>query len=215
MGGRRRARRTFRQPWSPNLTRHDGHPSYPGQPSCRRAILEGHSIDRSPSTRPHQCLGSSSSSFRAKVLYARFTGGTPWICTWKCALRVWPRLPRFSNQMLRYQRMPTGLVHEIGLPAHRAMPDAYVTAHHLRDMLNETSLDDCLAWSNEPGLLPRVPAGADRGKPWDRISTETLNVLIADRDVDVRFSAQTELTRRHEDKPSQIAEPAQGTLGFE
>ncbi|WP_421611130.1 hypothetical protein [Agrobacterium rosae] len=117
--------------------------------------------------------------------------------------------------MLRYQRMPTGLVHEIGLPAHRAMPDAYVTAHHLRDMLNQTSLEDCLAWSTEPGLLPRIPAGPDRGKPWDHISLETLNGFIADRDVDVRFSAQTELFRRHQGKLTQDAEPAQGTLGFE
>jgi hypothetical protein len=36
-------------------------------------------------------------------------------------------LPRFSNKMLRYERMPEGLVHEIGLPARRAMTDAYVT----------------------------------------------------------------------------------------
>lgn len=95
------------------------------------------------------------------------------------------------------------------------MPDAYVTAHHLRDMLNQTSLEDCLAWSSKPDLLPRIPAGRDRGKPWDRISLETPNAFIADRDVDVRFSAQTELARRNEDKPSQDAEPAQGTLGFE
>lgn len=160
-------------------------------------------------------LAAHRAAFEQRYCTPRFTGGTPWICTWKCALRVWPELPRFSNQMLRYQRMPNGLVHEIGLPAHRAMPDAYVTAHHLRDMLNQASLEDCLAWSSEPGLLPRVPAGPDRGKPWDRISLETLNAFIADRDVDVRFSALTELARRNEDKPSQDAQPAQGTLGFE
>ncbi|KAA3507658.1 hypothetical protein DXM21_24355 [Agrobacterium rosae] len=82
-------------------------------------------------------------------------------------------------------------------------------------MLNQTSLEDCLAWSTEPGLLPRIPAGPDRGKPWDRISLETLNAFIADRDVDVRFSAQTELFHRHQGKLTQDAEPAQGTLGFE
>jgi hypothetical protein len=105
-------------------------------------------------------------------------------------------LPRFSNQMLRYQRMPEGLVHEIGLPAHRALPDAYVTAHHLRDLLNATSLDQLLAWSREPGLLPRVPAGPDRGKGWDRISDQALEDFARDRDIDVRFSAEAELTRR-------------------
>ncbi|SCX34053.1 hypothetical protein DSM25559_4355 [Agrobacterium rosae] len=52
-------------------------------------------------------------------------------------------------------------------------------------------------------------------KTLDRISLETLNAFIADRDVDVHFSAQTELFRRHQGKLTQDAEPAQGTLGFE
>lgn len=151
-------------------------------------------------------------AFEQRYCSSRLTGGLPWICTWKCALRVWPELPRFSNQMLRYQRMPKGLVHEIGLPAHRAMPDAYVTAHHLRDLLNAASLEELIAWSAEPGLLPRIPAGPDRGKTWDRISTEALGEFLKDRDVDVRFSAQIELAKRGEfDKPA-VAEPVQRTL---
>lgn len=114
--------------------------------------------------------------------------------------------------MLRYQRMPEGLVHEIGLPAHRAMPDAYVTAHHLRDLLNEASLEELLAWSLEAGLLPRVPAGPDRGKEWDRISLEALHALSDDRDTDVRFTAVTELARRGDDQALSAPEPAQRSL---
>lgn len=143
-------------------------------------------------------LAAHRAAFEQRYCTPRLSGGKPWICTWKCALRVWPELPRFSNQMLRYQRMPEGLVHEIGLPAHRAMPDAYVTAHHLRDLLNEASLEQLLEWSEEPGLLPRVPAGLDRGKAWDRITVETLREFAKDRDRDVRFTAETELTRRGE-----------------
>lgn len=109
-------------------------------------------------------LAAHRAAFEQRYCRPRLSAGAQWICTWKCALRLWPELPRFSNQMLRYQRKPAGLVHEIGLPAHRAMPDAYVTAHHLRDMLNEASIDQLLAWSIEPGLLPRVPTGPDRGK---------------------------------------------------
>ncbi|WP_438269955.1 hypothetical protein [Rhizobium beringeri] len=111
-------------------------------------------------------------------------------------MRVWPDLLRFSNQMLRYQRMPEGLDHEIGRPAHRAMPDAYVTAHHLRDLLNAESHEKLLAWSSQPGLLPRAPSGPDRGKAWDRVGQQALEELSQDRDVDIRFSAQTELVRR-------------------
>jgi exodeoxyribonuclease X len=93
---------------------------------------------------PIVALAAHRAAFEQRYCTPRLTGGSPWICTWKCALRVWPDLPRFSNQMLRYQRMPEGLVHEIGLPAHRAMPDAYVTAHHLRDLLNAASLEQLL-----------------------------------------------------------------------
>ena len=92
--------------------------------------------------------------------------------------------------------MPHGLVREMGLPVHRALPDAYVTAHHLRDMLNEASLEQLLAWSNEPGLLPRVVAGPERGRYWTEISAEALERFSHDRDEDVRFTAQAELHRR-------------------
>jgi hypothetical protein len=74
---------------------------------------------------------------------------------------------------------------------------------------NEASLDKLLAWSSEPGLLPRVPSGPDRGKGWDRINDESLQELARDRDADIRFSAQTELGRRGERAEPLIVEPAQ------
>ena len=104
--------------------------------------------------------------------------------------------PGFSNQMLRYYRKPAGMVHERGLPAHRAFPDAYVTAHHLRDMLNQASVAQLIQWSKEPGLLPRVRFGADRGKEWNEITEESLAGFLGDRDPDVRHTAQTEYARR-------------------
>lgn len=148
-------------------------------------------------------LAAHRASFEQHFCRPGLTGGARWICTWKCALRLWPQLSSFSNQMLRYERMPKGLDQQTGLPAHRAMPDAYVTAHHLRDMLNEASIEQLLAWSDEPGLLPRVPTGPDRGKPWDRLEPDRLTALTQDRDTDIRFSADTELRRR-----GQIGEPA-------
>ena len=78
-----------------------------------------------------------------------------------------------------------------------AGPDAYVTAHHLRDMLNEASLEQLLEWSREPGLLPRAgrSGAAVHGQTLMR---NALQGFAADRDVDVRFSAQVELRRRGE-----------------
>jgi exodeoxyribonuclease X len=141
-------------------------------------------------------LAAHRAGFEQRYCTPMLTGGARWICTWKCALRIWPELSRFSNQMLRYLRHPEGLVHEIGLPAHRAMPDAYVTAHHLRDLLNAASVEQLLDWSRQPGLLPRVPAGDHRGKAWTDLRDSALDALARDRDLDVRFSAESELARR-------------------
>ncbi|MBE7218912.1 MAG: DNA polymerase III subunit epsilon [Caulobacteraceae bacterium] len=141
-------------------------------------------------------LAAHRAAFEQRYCRPALAGGSPWVCTWKCALRLWPQLPRFSNQMLRYLRIPEGLVHELGLPAHRALPDAYVTAHHLRDMLNSAPLEQLIAWSREPGLLPRVPAGAHRGKAWAQLDEDALALLARERDADMRFSAETELRRR-------------------
>ncbi|AZO82211.1 MULTISPECIES: DNA polymerase III subunit epsilon [unclassified Bosea (in: a-proteobacteria)] len=157
-------------------------------------------------------LAAHRAAFEQRYCTPNLSGGAPWICTWKCALRLWPHLPSFSNQMLRYQRMPEGLVHELGLPAHRAMPDAYVTAHHLRDMLNEASLEQLLAWSLEPGLLPRVPDGPHRGKGWVQLNGDALQELASARDADVRFSARMELERRGDVDVIPPREPAQPSL---
>ncbi|RYF94499.1 MAG: DNA polymerase III subunit epsilon [Caulobacteraceae bacterium] len=157
-------------------------------------------------------LAAHRAAFEQRFCTPALSGGAAWICTWKCALRLWPNLESFSNQMLRYQRRPAGLDHATGLPAHRAMPDAYVTAHHLRDMLNEASLDQLLAWSGQPGLLPRVPRGPHRGVPWPGLSLEVLRVLAQERDLDIRFSAGTELRRRGEADPPPSRKPPQPTL---
>ncbi len=198
----------------------------PGRPISPETMAVHHILDRDVAgaplwrevassvlqpRRPLVALAAHRAAFEQRYCTPRLTGGAQWICTWKCALRLWPSLPRFSNQMLRYQRMPKGLVHEIGLPAHRAMPDAYVTAHHLRDMLNEAALDQLLAWSAEPGLLPRIPSGPERGKSWRQVELAVLQQFLLDRDRDVRFTAETEIARRGGEMPS-AATPAQGRL---
>jgi len=199
----------------------------PGKPITPETMAVHHILDRQVAGAPFWkelapsvlqpaggvlALAAHRAAFEQRYCTPRLSGGARWICTWKCALRLWPSLMSFSNQMLRYQRMPEGLVHEIGLPAHRAMPDAYVTAHHLRDMLNESSVEQLIAWSAEPGLLPRVPAGPERGKSWTIIGDDSLEALSKDRDVDVRFSAETELRRRGGLQPQVPEEPAQGLL---
>ena len=141
-------------------------------------------------------LAAHRASFEQQFCTPALTQGADWICTWKCALRLWPDSPSFSNQVLRYWRNPEGLEHERGLPAHRAFPDAYVTAFHLRDMLNVASVAQLIEWSNIPGLLPRVRYGPDRGKEWTEIEDDVLQGFMGDRDEDIRFTARTEFERR-------------------
>jgi exodeoxyribonuclease X len=157
-------------------------------------------------------LAAHRAAFEQRFCTPKLSGGANWICTWKCALRLWPDSPSFSNQVLRYWRMPDGLDQAKGLPVHRAFPDAYVTAHHLRDQLNEVGVEQLLAWSAEPGLLPRVPAGADRGRYWRDLDEDVLQRYTSDRNEDVRFSAQHEVERRKGVELPVRINPAQGQL---
>lgn len=200
---------------------------HPGRPISPETMAIHHIVDAQVAGAPYWrqaapqvlrpdvgllALAAHRAGFEQRYCRPALTGGADWICTWKCAMRLWPHLSRFSNQMLRYQRRPEGLHHETGLPAHRALPDAYVTAHHLRDMLNETSPEQLIAWSREPGLLPRAPAGPWRGRAWRELDMDSLQSLAQDRDPDVRFSAGQELRRRAGLDIPEPAVAAQGRL---
>lgn len=163
-----------------------------------------------PDPRP-LALAAHRASFEKRYCTPELTGGADWICTWKSALRLWPDSPSFSNQVLRYWRKPGGLERERGLPVHRAFPDAYVSAHHLRDQLNEVGPERLIGWEREPGLLPRVPYGADKGTDFDELSDEVLRRMTGDRNEDVRFTATTELAQRGE-VVTAPTEPPQGEL---
>jgi exodeoxyribonuclease X len=144
-------------------------------------------------------LAAHRASFEQRWCVPALYGPARWICTYKCALRLFPDAPTHSNQGLRYWRMPAGLDREVSLPAHRAGPDAYVTAHHLRDMLEMVGLEQLLVWSEEPALLARVPFGAYRGRAWRDLDDAALDRLLAGeagRNQDVIFTAQTERERR-------------------
>ncbi len=119
-------------------------------------------------------LAAHRSAFEERWCTPALTARARWICTYKCALRLFPESPTHSNQGLRYWRRPDGLDRAAGLPAHRAGPDAYVTAHHLRDMLAMAGVEQLLAWSAEPALLVRVPFGPSRGRAWADLDDDAL-----------------------------------------
>jgi exodeoxyribonuclease X len=156
-------------------------------------------------------LAAHRSAFEQRWCLPALSGNARWICTYKCALRLWPDAPTHSNQGLRYWRRPAGLDRATGLPAHRAGPDAYVTAHHLRDMLSAVGVDRLLAWSAEPALLVRVPFGPSRGRAWRDLDDDALARIIGGEsggNVDVAFTARTERARRQGAAPDAPAQAA-------
>lgn len=124
----------------------------------------------------------------------------PWICTYKAALRIWPDAPRHSNQVLRYW-LGLDLDSHLAMPPHRAGPDAYVTAHIFSRMLGQEGVNRLrrlLAWTREPGLLPRCNFGTHRGAAWPDVPAGYLEWMLKQSDMneDALYSARTELLRR-------------------
>jgi len=145
-----------------------------------------------------------SAKFERKFITDQMTGNALWICTYKCALRLWPDAPSHSNQALRYWRRPDGLDRELARVAHRAGPDAYVTAFHLRDMLEVATIPDLVKWSNEPALQVVCHIGKQRGVKWRDVETGFLYWLLdKDFDEDVIFTAKTEIARRESEEEAE------------
>lgn len=123
--------------------------------------------------------------------------GKPWICTYKCALRQWPDAPSHSNQALRYYLKPEGLDREFANTAHRALPDAYVSAFTLIELLKHQSVETLIAWSNEPALLIRCHFGKHRGQLYSVIDSGMLRwILGKEFDEDVHHTCRYHLEKR-------------------
>lgn len=124
----------------------------------------------------------------------------PWVCTYRCARQLWPDAPGHSNQVLRYWL--DGLNAEIHsthngqsimkLPPHRAMPDAWVTAHILKRMLLERTIDELVDLTKAPILIQNCGFGKHRGVPWKDVPKDYLRWLICQD-----FDADTIHTAKH------------------
>ena len=135
-----------------------------------------------------------------------FTPNLPVICTYKSALRVWPAAPGHSNGVLRYWLQDQGLIapdHVMTQPAHRAGPDAFVTAHILLALFNAGRTGrEMVAWTKEPSLLPTCPLGKFRGKLWADVDAGFLDWMLRQptMEADLKWNAERELTRRNGEK---------------
>jgi exodeoxyribonuclease X len=129
-----------------------------------------------------------------------YLGQATWICTYKCALRVWPELTSHSNQALRYT---LGLVNPHGidrhsLNPHRALADAIVTSAIFERLLKQASWSELVQWSSEPPLLTVFGFGMHRGQRFDQAPRDYLEWIADgqnDLREDVKFSARYWLGR--------------------
>jgi exodeoxyribonuclease X len=122
------------------------------------------------------------------------TPGLPWVCTWRCALHVWPEAPSHKNFALHYW---LGGGRPIDLQPHRALCDATVTATLLTALLQERGFDELVSMSTRPVVLRTCRFGKYAGKSWSDVPTDYLQwVERQDFDADVRLTVETELKRR-------------------
>lgn len=145
-----------------------------------------------------EAIAAHNSEFETKFFEAHL----PVICTYKSALRVWPDAPSHSNGALRYWLEDQGKATPdaaLTQPAHRAGPDAYVTAHILRALFEAgTTGKEMVAWTKEPRLLPKCPLGKFRGKHWSEVDAGFLGWMLRQptMEADLKLNAEREIERR-------------------
>ena len=149
-------------------------------------------------------MAAHNSDFETKFFHA---AGTV-ICTYKSALRVWPQATSHSNGALRYWLEDQGLITpapSLCRPAHRAGPDAYITAWLLKALLETGATGKEMAgWTKEPRLFPTCPIGEKwRGKPWADVDPGFLGWMLRQptMEEDLKWNARREIARREGRNP--------------
>lgn len=136
----------------------------------------------------------------------------PWVCTWRCALHLFPHAESHKNGSLWYE---LGLNHEMppeaGNSSHRALFDALMTRDILEHMVelcladptivgSEEDADrtpaSCLAYlawlSKQPVLLTKCRFGKHRDELWSDVPTRYMEWLLGEN-----FDEDTKHTCRH------------------
>lgn len=114
----------------------------------------------------------------------------PWICTYRCARHLWPDAPSYSNQVLRYWLGMEDDLHTgdganiMKLPPHRALPDAWVTAHILYRMLMDVPPQELVELTKKPILMKTVGFGQHKGKLWKDVPHSYFAWMLRQKDFD-------------------------------
>ncbi len=122
---------------------------------------------------------------------------TNWICTLRCAQKLWPNLGKHQNQYIRYALGIDIHKPDLAEPTHRAGPDAYVTAHILQYMLEEHTLEQLVELSGGPAAMLKIPFGKYKGQKFADLPQDYLHWLtgsgVGD---DIKAAARAEINKR-------------------
>jgi exodeoxyribonuclease X len=119
-----------------------------------------------------------------------FPKKSKWICTLRCARHLYPDLESHTNQALRYALPDVNdwiekAGPEMAHPPHRALPDAWVTAHLVRRMLEDgKTAEELLALTEAPILLKTMRFGKHRGEKFENMPPDYLSWLCRQQDMD-------------------------------
>lgn len=120
------------------------------------------------------------------------------ICTWKCAMHLWPDAPKHSNQVLRYH-LGAKQIKTSKLPPHRALPDALVTASNLMLMLDIRTVDELVEMSSQPVLLHKIKFGKYVGQTWETLDDGYLHWILSKTfGEDEKYTAQHWINKRRD-----------------
>lgn len=137
----------------------------------------------SPHSRPPECGGFEAYAAHHAKYDRQFLDPViagDWICSMRCWQHVAPDAPGFGNQVLRYHLKPRDLDPRKAMPPHRAGPDAYLTAHLVRDLLNRgNTVERLVRASAKVPILAICTFGKDwAGKRFEELDSKALRWML-------------------------------------
>lgn len=152
-------------------------------------IQENEYRGQSPSSGLNDCVYNGSPSilvahsadFEKSFIETRT--GTYWVDTYKVALRLYPDFKRHNNQFMRYA-LRLDLADADSHPPHRALPDAFTTAHLFMVMLDAVPLRQMIEWSAKPPYMTKLAFGKHFGVKFEDAPKDYLQWILGQSNFD-------------------------------
>lgn len=129
-----------------------------------------------------ECLVAHNAGFDRGFIGQFFPSNIPWLCTWRCAMHLYPDAPSYGNSVLRYF---LGIEFDAARDAdgdaclpHRALYDATVTAYVLQRMLETRTVAELLDLQDRPVLQRTCRFGKHRGTLWSDVPRDYLGWVL-------------------------------------